>query len=177
MRGATLKQARVSTGLTQGALARNLHVSDSSVSDWERGKSPFPRHMARQAIKALRDPTFPLSAAHELLGETFVSPVYNGRRVDRHRASMVAKTMDDFREILARAEAVQRIMFSARGPDDLTPEGRTVLWDWIQAMFRGRGDIDNTTCVLCEAYAFNPEEMFQAHWHEMEARGYYDPRR
>lgn len=51
-----LKSRRVSLGLTQSQLARELEVDVITVSRWERGVRPIPRfiELAIEAIEARR---------------------------------------------------------------------------------------------------------------------------
>lgn len=173
--GVALKEARLAKGLTQGNLARELYVSDSLVSEWERGRSRIPGHMARRVARRLPRSRVILELAHQLLGKAFVSPVLN--RVDRHLACMVGKTDEELREILDRSAAVRRIIFSGKGPGMLTPDERKAMWDWAQELLDGRTAADNTLAEICDWCSFDPEEMFGAHWAKLEAKGYYDPGR
>lgn len=168
--GHALRQARIAAGLTQGALARDLYVSDSLVSDWERGKSKVPKHMARQVIKKVPKADVMLAIAHDALGTAFVSPVLNG--IDRHWACFTAMIEEDLRELLDRSPAIRRAMFRKQP----NAEDRQTVWNWLQKLVELRTKIDNTVAVACDMCEFSPEDLFTAHWREMEARGYYEGR-
>lgn len=169
--GNALRQARIAAGLTQGALARDLFVSDSLISDWERGRTRVPRHMTRQVIKKLPKARVALSLAHEVLGKAFVSPELN--RVDRHLASMIGKAEEELQEILERSPAVKSAIFR----EDLTDDDRQAVWDWALDMLDGRTIMDNTLVAICDRCGFDPERLFEAHWKKVQEEGYYDPRR
>lgn len=169
--GSALKEARIAVGLTQGALARDLFVSDSLVSDWERGRARVPRHMTRQVIKKLPKARVVLRLAHEVLGKAFVSPELN--RVDRHLASMIGKAEEELQEILERSPVIKKAIFR----EDLNADDRQTVWDWALDMLDGRTIMDNTLVAICDRCGFDPERLFEAHWKKVQEKGYYDPGR
>ena len=168
--GHALRQARIAAGLTQGALARDLFVSDSLISDWERGRTRVQKHMARQVLRRLPKAEVMLAIAHDALGTAFVSPILNG--IDRHWACLTAMIEEDFRGLLDRSPAIRRAMFRRQ----LTQDDRQTVRDWLQGLIEARTKIDNAVAVACDVCEFNPEGLFEAHWRDMEARGYYEGR-
>ena len=169
--GNALRDARIAMGLTQGALARDLYVSDSSVSDWEQGKARVPKQLAQKVAKRLPKAWVALSLAHEVLGSAFVSPVLN--RVDRHLACMILKIDEELQEILDRSPEVKKLIFR----EDLTAAGIQTVWDWALDVLDGRTIMDNTLVAICDRCGFDPERLFEAHWKKVQEKGYYDPRR
>lgn len=52
--GRRIALARELLGLTQGALAAKVHVTQPAVSQWERGRTLPSRHMQHSLADALR---------------------------------------------------------------------------------------------------------------------------
>ena len=52
--GALIAQLRKEQGLTQKQLADQLHISDRTISKWERGVSQVPSRFMRKIVCRLR---------------------------------------------------------------------------------------------------------------------------
>lgn len=167
--GTAVKEARATYDRTQDDVARSVHISDSMLSDIERGKRQAAPDVMQALARELDDPRVYLQA--QLLATGGVgSPFLD--RVDRHRMAMAAKVREELQEVIEIFDRAEAVLINARGPEGLSPEGTADLKRLMIEMIEAKTCLKNTIAQYCLEFRFSMRQLYEEHRLKLVAAGY-----
>lgn len=167
--GTAVREARLNNGRTQDDVARSVHISDSMLSDIERGRRPAAPDTLRALTGELDDPRVYFEAGLHVTGGVG-SPWLNA--VDRHRMAMKAKCREELQEVLDIFDRASTILVNAQGPDDLNGEQLDKVRRMVLEMIEAKTALKNTIAEFCLIYMLSPRELYQEHRTKLLQAGY-----
>ncbi|MHB8182646.1 MAG: helix-turn-helix domain-containing protein [Candidatus Desulforudaceae bacterium] len=167
--GTAVREARAVYRRTQDDVARAVHISDSVLSDIERGKRDAQPDVMQALIIELDDPRLLIETQLVATGG-IGSPYLNN--VDRHRMTMKAKVREELQEVLEIFDHAQTILINAQGPEHLTDEQLQEIKQVVIEMVEAKTALTNTIAEFCILYRISARQIFQEHREKMVRSGY-----
>ncbi|MDT9719177.1 helix-turn-helix domain-containing protein [Paenibacillus sp. ClWae2A] len=163
--GNILHEYRKEHGMTQEEFSERLLLDRSSIAKVESGKRQAPKGMAMQAAVAFDDPRLYLAAQEEVTGGAITPWLDN---VDLHRASVLFKTVEEMKEVLALTSEVP---ISKTG-DQLTEADRVIMKRLLMETVEAITALTHFAAVLCKEYSFSWFGIWKEHRAELKAKKY-----
>lgn len=167
--GTAVREARATYGRTQNDLARSVHMSDSMLSDIERGKRMPAPDVMRSLLSELDDPRLLMETGLAATGG-LGSPYLNN--VDRHRMTMAAKVREELQEVIECFDRVQTILISVRDPEGLDEDQVALIKETVIEMIEAETALKNTIAEYCIFYRISTRGMYREHYQKLIRCGY-----
>lgn len=165
-----LRNARLQKGLGQKDVGRMMFMSHKSVSAIENGRRKLPHDVGPSIARALDDPELYCALQVAATGGVAI-PFLNGPKVDLHRSSVRAKTIEEVKEALRALEEAD-CLINAKGPEDLGPEGERQVDECIHQLIEAQTGCQIMVAVLCRQYGRSMGEAYEAHRKELVGKGF-----
>ena len=169
-----VKEARAKRGVRQDDIARLAHVHRTYISHLENGRVPDNPEVLRTLAKEL-DCAWLYKALHEAVASlVFVHRKLDGERVDLHRSSVKAKTLEELEEAIETLKGFDTV----NKPSNVTPEQREEIIEGLMMELLGAENaIETLVSVICEEYGISPAEVYERFNRRMQEKGYQKKRR
>ena len=166
--GTAVREARAVYRRTQDDVARAVHISDSVLSDIERGKRDAQPDVMKALVTELDDP--------RLLIETYLvatggigSPYLDA--ADRHLMALKARVRAEFQDVLDIFDRAQRILINIQGPKGPTEEQLAKARKVVRELIEAETIAVNTVAEYCRVCGFSVRQMYAEHHRDLVESG------
>lgn len=166
--GTAVREARAVYGRTQDDVARSVHISDSILSDIERGKRPAQPDVMRALITELDDPRLLIEtqlAATGGIGAPYMDAA------DRHLMALKARVRIEFQDVFEILDRAERVMANIQGPKGPTDEQLTKARKVVRELIEAETIAVNTVAEYCRVCGFSVRQMYAEHHRDLAESG------
>lgn len=163
--GELLHNYRKEQGLTQKEFADQAFIERSSIAKVETGERPAPKGLITQVARSFDDPRLYLAAQEEVTGGAITPWLDN---VDLHRASVLFKTVEEMKEVLALTSEAP----ISKTADQLTETDRAVMKRLLMETVEAITALTHFAAVLCKEYSFSWFATWKEHRADLKAKKY-----
>lgn len=169
-----VQEARVMQGRTQDAIAEAIFISKKTVSAIETGRRSNPETLGMVA-KALDDPRVWMELAAEVTEGAFVPVWLDGQRVDLHRSTVKAKTIEELQEAINALQSLDLIR--TPDPERESEEERQQRHAVKMQLADAFQAIATMLAVFCRDYKESAIETYRQHRRKLQEQGHIQPRK
>ena len=166
--GTAVREARAVYGRTQDDVARAVHISDSVLSDVERGKRPPAPDVMQALVIELDDPRLLIETQLVATGGIGVPYLNNS---DRHLMALKARVRTEFQDVLEILDRAQRILANIQGPKGPTEEQLAKARKVVRELIEAETIAVNTVAEYCRVCGFSVRQMYAEHHRDLVESG------
>ncbi|OWA36741.1 transcriptional regulator [Saccharibacillus sp. O16] len=163
--GKALEETLKRSGDTRGMVGRIIHVDPSLVGKIIKGSRKPSHEVMRETARHYDDGQLYIAAAGEVTDGAFAPWLDN---VDLHRASVLFKTVEEMREVLAASGEAP----ISKTNDQISEEERQQIKRLLMETVEAITALTHLAAVLCKEYSFSWLGTWKEHRAELKAKKY-----
>ncbi|MHA2856885.1 XRE family transcriptional regulator [Paenibacillus lautus] len=160
-----LEEVLKRTGDTLAQAGKAANVDGSQVGKIIKGSRKASEPVMRAAAQHYDDGQLYIAAAGEVTGGAFAPWLNN---VDLHRASVLFKTVEEMKEVLALTNEVP----ISKTADQLTESDRQIMKRLLMETVEAITALTHFAAVLCKEYSFSWLATWKEHRADLKAKKY-----